>query len=101
MCPDSQTEIAECNGLVVLNEKRLTGCCLGGDQVLRSQDMCIGYVGHIRDIPQVGAAANHKGSLPFSNACVDRWKELRVSRATEHRRPERAGCHYIAVSLKN
>lgn len=101
MRPDSETEVAEDNRLVVLDEKRLAGRGPRGDQILRSQDVCVGDVGHIRDIPQICTIAQHKGSLPLGDAIVNGRQEVRVPRATEHRGSEGTSCHCAAVGFKN
>lgn len=102
MGPDGQAEVAEGDGFVILDEKGLAGGgLLGGVQVLCCQNVCVSNVRDIGDVPQVEAIADYKGGLPFVDAGVDGREELRVSRATEHRRSKGTGCHCAAVGFKN
>ena len=101
ICPDSQAEITKSDRFIVLDEKGLAGCGLGGDKVLRCQDMGVCNVGHISDIPQVESIPDHKRGLSFGDAGVDRREELRVSRTTEHRGSKGTSCHCAAVCFEN
>lgn len=99
--PDGQAEIAERDGLVVLDEEGLAGSCLRGYQVLRGQDMGVSNVGHIGDIPQVEAVADEERRLPFIDACVDGRDQLVVAGAAEDGRPERTGGQRLAGCVED
>ena len=77
--PDFETEVAERDRLVVLNEECLSRSSFGRHQVLRRKHVRIGHILDIRDIPEIGAVPYNPRRLSLGEASVDRWKQLGVS----------------------
>jgi hypothetical protein len=82
--PNFETEVAERDRLVVLNEKYLARRSFRRDQVLRRKDMRICHIVDVRDIPKIGAIPYNPRCLLLGETSVYRWKQLRVALAEQN-----------------
>lgn len=119
LLPDCETEsrkgyrlaIADEEGLASPRSKGLAifGTDLGGccktifeeaeiQQILYSEDVCIGDVGDIGEVVEVRAAASDEGRLPSGDTSMDCGNDLQVSGAEDHTRPEGACAEGVTVS---
>jgi hypothetical protein len=96
LCPDGEAKIPKCDRLIILNEECLARRRTRGHQVFRCENMGIGNVTHVGDIPQVESIPDYEGSFVFGNACVDGWNELVVSRSKEYR-GSKGACHHLTA----
>lgn len=69
--PDSKAEITKSDGLVILNEECLARSRARGHQILHSQDMGVGDITDMGDIPQILPISDNEWSLILGNAGVD------------------------------
>lgn len=73
VCPDGQAEISKCNRFIILDEECLASCCARRHQVLRGENMSIGDIADMCDIPQIVTVSNDERCLIFGDACMNRW----------------------------
>jgi hypothetical protein len=77
--PDLETQVAERDRLVILNEEYFPCGSLRGHQVLRGKDMRISHIVDICYIPKIGAISNNPGCLLLAQTGVYWRNQLQVS----------------------
>lgn len=101
MCPNSQTKVSEGDRLIVLNKEGFSCSRAGGHQIFYGQDMRVGDIGHVSDIPHIAAVPDDEWGFPLSDASVDDRNQLIVARSTEHGGSEGTGRHLAVGCLED